>query len=159
MTVIVSETVKSNTICDSDRMWKHSLLSFVVSLLNYLLFSSQFSYLSYFLFDCFNPPVSASPIWCFICTTFIYSFHSIKIIFTFPAFLIMQAEVGVTLHTPVSAFHSSSPRPAIGILLTLACLIRMKQRERKTKASLLFLLCFPPHVHSLLVVSLVLPPP
>lgn len=56
-----------------------------------------------------------------------------------------------------------SLHPAIGIQLTLACLIRVRQRKRKTKGLSFFFwfffsFRFPPHVLSLLPTPVVFPP-
>lgn len=63
-----------------------------------------------------------------------------KTIFTFLGFIVLKAQVSVIVYPPLCFFIPPlyicfSLHPAIGILLTLACLIRVRQRERKTKAS------------------------
>lgn len=115
------------------------LLYSVASPLNYLLFAVRHRVWSVFFF--FLPSKSKPPHLSVLHIPTVY--HLIlqhKTIFTFLGFIILKAQVIVMVYPPLCFFIPPLYicyflHPAIGILLTLVCLIRVRQRERKTKAS------------------------
>lgn len=90
----------------------------------------------------------------YICRLFYHLILQHVTMFTSPAFVIVRAQVSVMICPPPPLlfipplYICYSLHPAIGILLTLACLIRVRQRKGKKQRPLL--LRFPPRVLSLL---------
>lgn len=128
-----------------DRVGIHCLLHSAASLPNYLSSAIRNTqilvtwFFSFFLL--FIQQISTSPSVCFTYVYFFYlSILQHKTIITFQAFSIVLAQVSVMVYPPLCfsfllSYIWYSLHPAIGILLTLACLIRVRQRKRKTKAS------------------------
>lgn len=102
---------------------------------------TDFGDLIFSFFLLFIQQISTSPSVCFTYVYFFYlSILQHKTIITFQAFSIVLAQVSVMVYPPLCfsfllSYIWYSLHPAIGILLTLACLIRVRQRKRKTKAS------------------------